>query len=98
MEDMERVYMTEAEVAGDFAAVLERLKHGAEVVVEQDHRPVAVISPVKGPGQPIDECIALAKAHEETRGYAAVPDADFAADVQAAIDAHREPLDTSVWG
>jgi antitoxin (DNA-binding transcriptional repressor) of toxin-antitoxin stability system len=94
---MERVYMTEAEVASDFAAVLEKLKHGAEVVVEQDHRPVAVISPVKGPGRPIDECIALAKARAEKLGCAAVPDADFAADVQAAIDAHREPLDTSVW-
>ncbi len=94
---MERVHMTEAQVAGDFAAVLERLKHGAEVVVEQDHRPVAVISPVKGPGRPIDECIALAKAHEARLGYAPVPDADFGADVQAAIDAHRDPLDTSVW-
>jgi antitoxin (DNA-binding transcriptional repressor) of toxin-antitoxin stability system len=94
---MERVYMTEAEVASDFAAVLEKLKHGAEVVVEQDHRPVAVISPVKGPGRPIDECIALAKARAEKLGCAAVPDADFAAYVQAAIDAHREPLDTSVW-
>ena len=93
---MERVFMTEAEVAGDFAAVLEKLKHGAEVVVEQDHRPVAVISPVKGPGRPIDECIALAKARAEKLGCAAVPDADFAADVQAAIDAHRQPLDTSV--
>jgi antitoxin (DNA-binding transcriptional repressor) of toxin-antitoxin stability system len=94
---MERVYMTEAEVASDFAAVLEKLKHGTEVVVEQDHRPVAVISPVKGPGRPIDECIALAKAHAEKLGHAPIPDADFAADVQAAIDAHRKPLDTSVW-
>jgi len=89
--------MTQAEVAGNFAAVLERLKHGTEVVVEQDHRPVAAISPVKGPGRPIDECIALAKAYEEKLGYEPAPDSDFAADVQAAIDAHREPLDTSVW-
>ena len=55
--------MTDAEVANGFAAVLEKLKHGAEIVVEQDHRPVAVISPVKGPGRPIDECVALAPAH-----------------------------------
>jgi antitoxin (DNA-binding transcriptional repressor) of toxin-antitoxin stability system len=97
IEDMERVRMTEAEVASDFAAVLGRLQHGAEVVVERDHRPVAVISPVKGPSRPIDECIALAKAHAEKLGYAPVPDPDFAADVQAAVDAHREPLDTSAW-
>jgi hypothetical protein len=30
-------------------------------------------------------------------GYAPVVDAGFAADVQAGIDAHREPLDTSAW-
>ena len=94
---MEQVRMTEAEVTNNFAAVLEKLKHGAEVVVEQDHRPVAVISPVKGPGRPIDECIALAKAHEVKLGCAPVPDADFAKDVQAAIDAHREPLNPPAW-
>ena len=89
---MERVYMTEAEVASDFAAVLERLKQGAEVVVEQDHRPVAVISPVRGPGRPFDECIALAKAH----GSGATLDEEYAADLEEII-ASRQPLDTSVW-
>jgi len=63
IEGMEQVRMTDAEVANNFAAVLEKLKHGAEVVVEQGYRRVAVISPVKGPGRPIDECIALVKAH-----------------------------------
>jgi antitoxin (DNA-binding transcriptional repressor) of toxin-antitoxin stability system len=92
IEGMERVHMTEAQVAGDFAAVLERLKHGAEVVVEQDHRPVAVISPVKGPGRPIDECIALARAH----GSGATLDEEYAADLEEII-ASRQPLDTSVW-
>jgi antitoxin (DNA-binding transcriptional repressor) of toxin-antitoxin stability system len=92
IEDMERVHMTEAQVASDFAAVLEKLKHGAEVVVEQDHRPVAVIGPVKGPGRPIDECIALAKAH----GSGATLDEDYAADLEEII-ASRQPLDTSVW-
>jgi hypothetical protein len=68
------------------------LKHGAGVVVEQHHRPVAVISPVKGPGRPIDECIALAKAH----GSGAKLDEEYAADLEEII-ASREPLDTSVW-
>ena len=87
--DMERVRMTDAEVASDFAAVLERLKHGEEVVVEQDHRPVAVIRPVQGP---IDDCIALALAH----GSGAKPDEQFAKDLEEII-ASRRPLDTSVW-
>ena len=37
--------MTEAEVTRDFAAVLERVRQGVEVVVEQDHQAVAVLSP-----------------------------------------------------
>ncbi len=37
------VHMSEAEVAKDFAAVLEKVRQGAEIIVEQDHRPVAVI-------------------------------------------------------
>ena len=58
IEGMAQVHMTEAEVTKNFAAALEKLRQGAEVVVEQDHWPVAVISPLKGPGRPIDECIA----------------------------------------
>jgi antitoxin (DNA-binding transcriptional repressor) of toxin-antitoxin stability system len=92
IEYMERLRMTDAEVANNFAAVLEKLRHGAEVVVEQDHRPVAVISPVKGPGRPIDECIALATAH----GSGAMLDEEYAADLEEII-ASRPPLDTSVW-
>ena len=45
----------------------------------------------QSPGRKLSECIAIAKAYEEELGYAPVPDADFAADVQAAIDAHLEP-------
>jgi antitoxin (DNA-binding transcriptional repressor) of toxin-antitoxin stability system len=93
IEEMEQVRMTDAEVATDFAAVLDKLRHGTEVVVEQNQRPVAVISPVNGPGRPIDECIELAKAH----GSGARLDEEYAADLQEVI-AGRRPLDTSVWG
>jgi antitoxin (DNA-binding transcriptional repressor) of toxin-antitoxin stability system len=82
--------MTDAEVTKNFAAVLEKLRQGAEVVVEQDHRPVAVISPLKGPGRPIDECIALAKAH----GSGATLDEDFAQDLDEII-ADEQPKETS---
>jgi hypothetical protein len=67
------------------------------VIVEQDHRPAAVIKTPQGPGRQITECIALAKAYEEKLGYAPVADAGFAADVQAAIDAHGEPLNPPSW-
>lgn len=92
MEDMAQVHMSEAEVARNFSATLEKVRQGAEVVVERDDRPVAVISPVKGPGRPIDECIAIAKA----RGSGATLDEDFAKDLEEII-ASRQPLDTSAW-
>jgi hypothetical protein len=62
-----------------------------------DHRPVAVIKTPQGPGRKISECIALAKAYEEKLGYAPVADPNFAQDVQAAIDAHGEPLNQPAW-
>ena len=84
--------LTEAELARDIHAVLAKVREGAEVIVEQDHRPVAVIKTPQGPGRKISECIALAKAHEEQLGYAPVPDPDFAKDAQAVIDARPEPF------
>jgi antitoxin (DNA-binding transcriptional repressor) of toxin-antitoxin stability system len=97
IEDMEAFRITEAELARDLHAVLAKVQEGAEVIVEQDHRPVAVIKTPQGPGRRISECIALAKAYEEKLGYAPVPDPGFAKDVQAAIDAHREPLCPPSW-
>jgi hypothetical protein len=68
-----------------------------EVIVDQDARSVAVIKAPQGPGRKIGECIVLAKAYEEKLGYAPTPDAGFAKDVQAAIDAHREQLNPPSW-
>ena len=93
IEDMEQVRMTEAEVTSNFAAVLEKLKQGDEVVVEQDHRPVAVIKPARGPGRLLSECIALAEAH----GSTATLDEGFSKDLEEIIKSHREPLDASQW-
>jgi antitoxin (DNA-binding transcriptional repressor) of toxin-antitoxin stability system len=93
IEDMEQVRMTEAEVTSNFAAVLEKLKRGDEVVVEQDHRPVAVIKPARAPGRLLSECIALAEAH----GSTATLDEGFGKDLEEIIQSHREPLDASQW-
>jgi hypothetical protein len=67
------------------------------VIVEQHHRPVAIIKTPPGPGRKIGECIVLAKAYEEKLGYAPTPDPEFAKDVRAAIDAHPEPFDPPAW-
>ena len=97
IEGMGTLRITEAELSRDIHAVLAQVREGAEVIVEQDHRPVAVIKTPQSPGRKIGECIALAKAYEQKLGYAPAPDPDFAKDVQAAIDAHREPLNPPAW-
>ena len=97
IEVMGTVRITEAELARDLHAVLAKVQEGIEVIVEQDHRPVAVIKTPRGPGRKISECIALAKAREAELGYAPTPDPDFANDVQAAIDARRGPFHPPAW-
>jgi len=75
------------------------VRQGVEVVIEQDHRPVAVLkssAPVR-PGRKLSECIALAKAYEAKLGYAPVADDEFAGDVQAGVDARRDSFEPPSW-
>jgi antitoxin (DNA-binding transcriptional repressor) of toxin-antitoxin stability system len=53
MEAMATVRMSEAELARDLHAVLAKVRQGVEVVIEQDHRPVAILKPSE-PGGPDD--------------------------------------------
>ncbi len=92
IEGMAVLHISEAELARDLSAVLEKVRQGAEVVIEQGYQRVAIISPVKGPGRPIDECIALAKA----QGSGATLDEGYARDLEEIL-AQRKPLDTSAW-
>jgi antitoxin (DNA-binding transcriptional repressor) of toxin-antitoxin stability system len=87
---MAELHITEAELARDVHAVIEKVRQGAEVVIEQDNRPVAVIKPSPPPGRTLSECIALAKKREEERGYPVTLDPDFAADVQDIVR-NRQP-------
>ena len=92
MEDMAQVHMTEAELARDLHGVLEKVRQGTEVVIEQDHRPVAVIKTPQESGRMLSECIALAQAH----GSTATLDPDFGKDLEDIIQSRREPL-ASRW-
>ena len=96
---MATVYMSESELARDIHSVLAKVQLGVEVVIEQDHRPVAVLKPAQtaGPGRKLSECIALAKAYEEKLGYASIPDAAFAKDVRDAIETRRDPFEPPAW-
>jgi len=50
---MIQVHMTEAEIAGNFAAALEKVRQGIEVVVEHEHWPIAVLRAAEPPGRTI---------------------------------------------
>ncbi len=90
--NMAVVHITEAELARDVRGVLAKARDGAEVVIEQDNRPVAVLRPAEPRRRRLSEIAAALPEHSN-----ATVDPDFARDVQAAIDAHREPIDTSAW-
>jgi hypothetical protein len=93
IESMAVLHMTEAEVVKDIAAVLAQVRQGVEVVVEQDHRAVAVIKQPVPAGRMISEVIADLKA----RGSSAAMDEDFARDIEEGIRAHRTPWNPPSW-
>ena len=86
------VHISEAEALSNFADILARVRAGAEVVIESDKLPVAVIHAPVSPRRTISECIALLPEDST-----AVMDADFAKDVEAAIESRREPLEPPAW-
>ncbi len=86
------VHISEAEAARDFASLLARVRAGAEVVIERDARPVAVVRPAEPVRRTLTECIEFLRRHSM-----ATVDPDFARDVKAAVESHREPLDAPAW-
>jgi antitoxin (DNA-binding transcriptional repressor) of toxin-antitoxin stability system len=86
------IHVSEKEATRDFASLLERVRTGAEVVIEKDAQPVAVVHPPEPVRRTLSECIALLPEDST-----ATIDADFARDVQAAVESHREPLATPEW-
>jgi antitoxin (DNA-binding transcriptional repressor) of toxin-antitoxin stability system len=87
------IHISEAEAASDFASLLARIRAGAEVVIEHDARPVAVVLPAEPSVRLLSESLRLAREH----GSRATLDEDFAKDVEAAIERHREPLTPPAW-
>ena len=87
------IRISEAEAATtDVATLLARVRAGAEIVIENDTRPVAVLHAAEPVRRTISECIALLPEDST-----AIVDPDFSKDVEAAIESHREPLDPPAW-
>jgi hypothetical protein len=72
---------------------LEKVRQGVEVIVEQDHRALAVIRAALPKGRLLSECIALAEA----RGTTAIPDEGFTKDVTQGIAERSKPWDPPAW-
>jgi prevent-host-death family protein len=86
-------HISDTEAASDFASLLARVRAGAEVVIEHDAEPVAVVHPAKPRVRLLSESLRLAREH----GSTATLDADFARDVEEVINSHREPLSPPPW-
>jgi antitoxin (DNA-binding transcriptional repressor) of toxin-antitoxin stability system len=92
----EVIHISEAEAATtNVATLLAHVRAGAEVVIENDARPVAVLRSVEPyhPGRLLSESIALAEAH----GSTVTLDGDFGRDLEEIINSHREPLNPPAW-
>jgi antitoxin (DNA-binding transcriptional repressor) of toxin-antitoxin stability system len=92
--DMATVRITEAELARNLHAVLEKVQEGVEVIVEQDHRAVAVIKTPHRSGRPITEILQEARQ----RNSRVTLDEDFGTDLEEIISRHqREPWNPPSW-
>jgi len=87
------IHISEEEAAvTNVATLLVHVRAGAEVIIENGMRPVAVLNPAEPVPRTISECIALLP-----EGSTATVDPDFARDVAAAVDSRREPLNPPTW-
>lgn len=87
------IHISEAEAASDFASLMARVRAGAEVVIEQDARPVAVLRPAEPHVRLLSESLRLAREH----GSTVTLDKDFERDLEEIINSHREPLNPPAW-
>jgi prevent-host-death family protein len=87
------IHVSDAEAASDFGSLLKRVRAGAQIVIEHDAQPVAVIHPAEPAVRLLSESLRLAREH----GSSVTLDQNFGADVEAAVQSHREPLDPPAW-
>ena len=87
------IHISEAEATNDFASLMARVREGAEVIIEKDARPVAIVRPAEPHVRLLSESLRLAKEH----GSTATLDGDFGRDLEEIINSHREPLNPPAW-
>jgi antitoxin (DNA-binding transcriptional repressor) of toxin-antitoxin stability system len=89
----EVLHISESEAtATDLATLLARVRAGAEIIIERDRLPIAVLHGAESARRTISECIASLPEDSS-----ATIDPDFAKDVEAAAQSQREPLTPPTW-
>jgi hypothetical protein len=66
------------------------------IIVERNHRPLAVLRAAAPQRRTVSESIALAVQREKQRGYAVTLDPEFAAEVEQIVG-NRKPWTPSWW-
>ena len=94
----EVILISEAVAANVFAMVMTRVRQGAEVIIERDAKPIAVVRAVAEEFSPrlLSESIALAKKHAQELGYEPRMDPELAADLEEIIR-NRKPWNPPAW-
>jgi antitoxin (DNA-binding transcriptional repressor) of toxin-antitoxin stability system len=86
---MATIHISEADALRDFAALLGRVRAGAEVVIDDGASPAVVLRTVVEPSpRRLSESLRLAKEH----GSTVTLDGGFARDLEAVVNSHPEPL------
>jgi hypothetical protein len=95
---MPATHLPVAEAVLHLRNLLHRARSGEEILIDEDSATPVRLAPALLPIEPrtIEETIARVQTREKERGFPAVMDEDFAADMRDVI-ANRKPRDTSAW-
>lgn len=93
IESMGPVRITEAELARDLHAILARVQQGVEVVVENDHRPVAILRSPNRSGRLVSDLLREARQRNST----VTLDEDFGKDLEAIIAGQQQLWNPPSW-
>jgi antitoxin (DNA-binding transcriptional repressor) of toxin-antitoxin stability system len=87
------IHVSEDDATSDFASLLAHVRAGAEIVIERNDRPVAILHPAEPSVRLLSESLRLAREH----GSTVTLDDGFASDLEHVINGHREPLNPPAW-
>lgn len=89
-------HISEAAAAADFAALMDRVRAGEEIVIDSGLTPVAVIRPARPQADTISETLARMEASTAELGHEPVMDDEFAAIIEERVR-NRKPRNFAEW-